>query len=49
MGFYVSQTPRGEMLLGSGIDSQPSYSYRSSYEFTGGCRRWQTIERDTTV
>lgn len=37
MGFYVSQTPRGEMLLGAGIDSQPSYSYRSSYEFLSYC------------
>ena len=37
MGFYVSQTARGEMLLGGGIDRQPSYSYRSSYEFLSFC------------
>ena len=37
LGFYVSQTARGEMLLGGGIDLQPSYSYRSSYEFLSSC------------
>ena len=37
LGFYVSQTARGEMLLGGGIDIQPSYSYRSSYEFLSSC------------
>ena len=37
LGFYVSQTARGEMLLGAGIDLQPSYSYRSSYEFLSSC------------
>ena len=31
--FYVSQTARGEMLLGAEIDRQPSYSYRSGYPF----------------
>jgi sarcosine oxidase subunit beta len=30
---YVSQTPRGEMLMGAEFDSQPSYSMGSSYEF----------------
>ena len=39
LGFYVSQTARGEMLLGGGIDLQPSYSYRSSYEFLSSCSR----------
>ena len=37
LGFYVSQTARGEMLLGAGIDLQPGYSYRSSYEFLSSC------------
>ncbi len=37
LGFYVSQTARGEMLVGGGIDPQPSYSYRSSYEFLSFC------------
>ena len=37
LGFYVSQTARGEMLVGGGIDLQPSYSYRSSYEFLSFC------------
>jgi sarcosine oxidase subunit beta len=35
--FYVSQTPRGEMLIGAEIDRQPSYSYRSSYGFLSSC------------
>ena len=39
LGFYVSQTARGEMLVGGGIDRQPSYSYRSSYEFLSFCSR----------
>ena len=30
---YVSQTPRGEMLMGAEFDSQPSYSMGSSFEF----------------
>ncbi len=39
LGFYASQTARGEMLIGAGIDRQPSYSYRSSYEFLSFCSR----------
>ena len=31
--FYVSQTARGEMLLGAEIDRQPSYSYRAGHPF----------------
>ena len=30
---YVSQTARGQMLMGAEFDSQPSYSMGSSYEF----------------
>jgi sarcosine oxidase subunit beta len=30
---YVSQTPRGQMLMGAEFDSQPSYSRGSSFEF----------------
>jgi sarcosine oxidase subunit beta len=30
---YVSQTGRGQMLMGAEFDSQPSYSTGSSYEF----------------
>ena len=30
---YVSQTARGQMLMGAEFDSQPSYSMASSYEF----------------
>jgi sarcosine oxidase subunit beta len=30
---YVSQTARGQMLMGAEFDSQPSYSRQSSYEF----------------
>ncbi len=33
LGFYVSQTARGEMLGGAHIDPQPSYSYRSDDHF----------------
>lgn len=33
LGFYISQTARGEMLGGAHIDPQPSYSYRSSHDF----------------
>ncbi len=33
LGFYVSQTARGEMLGGSHIDPQPSYSRRSDHHF----------------
>ncbi len=35
--FYISQTARGEMLLGAEIDRQPSYSYRSGHEFLSSC------------
>lgn len=31
--FYVSQTPRGEMLLGAEIEPEPSYSQTSGFEF----------------
>ena len=34
---YVSQTPRGELLVGAEIDRQPSYSSRSSFEFLQAC------------
>ena len=37
--FYVSQTMRGEMLLGAEIDRQPSYSYRSGHHFLQHCAR----------
>ena len=30
---YVSQTGRGQMLMGAEFDSQPSFSMQSSYEF----------------
>lgn len=33
LGFYISQTPRGEMLMGAGIDRFPSYSQRSGFDF----------------
>ncbi|MCA9973386.1 MAG: FAD-dependent oxidoreductase [Anaerolineales bacterium] len=35
--FYVSQTARGEMLLGAEIDRQPSYSYRAGHHFLQSC------------
>lgn len=35
--FYVSQTARGEMLIGAEIDRQPSYSYRSGHHFVQSC------------
>jgi len=35
--FYVSQTARGEMLLGAEIDRQPSYSYRSDFHLIQSC------------
>ncbi|MAT96590.1 MAG: sarcosine oxidase subunit beta [Anaerolineaceae bacterium] len=34
---YVSQTARGEMLIGAEIDRRPSYSYRSGYHFLQTC------------
>ena len=33
LGFYISQTARGEMLGGAHIEPQPSYSYRSGNHF----------------
>lgn len=35
--FYVSQTARGEMLIGAEIDRQPSYSYRSGHHLIQNC------------
>ncbi|MBM4425203.1 MAG: FAD-dependent oxidoreductase [Chloroflexi bacterium] len=35
--FYMSQTARGEMLVGAEIDRQPSYSYGSTYHFLQHC------------
>ncbi len=37
LAFYVSQTLRGEMLMGAEWDRQPSYSYRSGLEFLRSC------------
>ncbi len=37
--FYVSQTARGEMLIGAEIDRQPSYSYRSGQHFLQSCAK----------
>ncbi len=37
LGFYMSQTARGEMLMGAHIDPQPSYSYRSGHHFIQSC------------
>lgn len=39
LGFYVSQTARGEMLAGAHIDPQPSYSYRSGHHFISSIAR----------
>lgn len=33
LGFYVSQTARGEMLAGAHIEPEPGYSYRSGNHF----------------
>ncbi|MFN8494993.1 MAG: FAD-dependent oxidoreductase [Caldilineaceae bacterium] len=35
--FYVSQTARGEMLIGAEIDRQPSYSYRTGHHLLQSC------------
>lgn len=35
--YYLSQTPRGEMLIGAEYDRAPSYSYGSTSEFLRGC------------
>ena len=42
LGFYVSQTARGEMLGGSHIDPQPSYSRRSDHQFINEIARRAT-------
>ncbi|MBA2255522.1 MAG: FAD-dependent oxidoreductase [Chloroflexi bacterium] len=34
---YVSQTERGQMLVGAEFDAQPSYSQRSSFSFLQSC------------
>ena len=39
LGFYVSQTARGEMLGGAHIDPQPSYSYQSGHHFISSLSR----------
>ena len=35
--FYVSQTARGEMLIGAEIDRQPSFNYRSGHHLIQSC------------
>ena len=35
--FYVSQTARGEMLIGAEIDRQPSYAYAAGHHFLQNC------------
>lgn len=35
--FYISQTARGEMLLGAEIDRQPSYAYDAGQPFLQSC------------
>ncbi|MCB0021050.1 MAG: FAD-dependent oxidoreductase, partial [Anaerolineales bacterium] len=37
LGIYVSQTARGELLIGANIDPQPSYSYRSGHTLIQSC------------
>lgn len=37
LAFYLSQTPRGEMLIGAEYEKAPSYSYGSTFEFLRGC------------
>ncbi len=37
LAFYVSQTARGQMLMGAEWERQPSYSYRSGSEFLRSC------------
>jgi len=41
--FYVSQTARGEMLMGAELDPQPSYNNRSNYEFMQSCAYRATL------
>lgn len=35
--FYVSQTARGEMLMGAEVDPQPSFNYRSGHSLIQNC------------
>jgi sarcosine oxidase, subunit beta len=35
--FYISQTARGEMLIGAEIDRQPSYSYGTTHHLLQSC------------
>lgn len=35
--FYVSQTARGEMLIGAEIDRQPSFNYRAGHHLIQSC------------
>ena len=35
--FYLSQTARGEMLIGAEYERAPSYSYRSTYDLLASC------------
>ncbi len=35
--FYISQTARGEMLMGAHVDRQPAYNYRAGYDFIQHC------------
>jgi len=35
--FYVSQTARGEMLIGAEIDRQPSFNYRAGHNLIQNC------------
>jgi sarcosine oxidase subunit beta len=42
LGFYVSQTARGEMLGGAHIDPQPSYSRRSDHHFISSIAKRMT-------
>lgn len=37
LAFYVSQTARGQMLMGAEWERPPSYSYRSGSEFLRSC------------
>ncbi len=39
LGFYVSQTARGEMLGGAHIDPEPSYSRRAGHHFVNSIAR----------
>jgi sarcosine oxidase, subunit beta len=37
LGFYLSQTARGEILIGAEIDRAPNYSYRSGHTLLQTC------------